>query len=336
MVSLISRALVPHVPDTINEQGNECLVGSLVALCMSSPCACQRLVATVDAGLLPSQRRLAEITEMIHTASLLHDDVIDLADTRRGVGSVNSVFGNQLAVLAGTCCVCIVRATSVGLATAHSHAMLPGDFLLARACVSLARLRSVEVVELLASVIEHLVKGEVMQMSAALATKDPAAVFEMYMSKTYYKTASLMANSCKASAMLACVPEDLQEAAFLYGKHVGLAFQLVDDLLDYESTADALGKPTLNDLQQGLATAPVLFASREHPSLLSLIDRKFKAPGDVEHACSRVQESNGLQRTRELATGHAQEALRALEKLKPSPERDALAAIAVRVVHRKF
>lgn len=113
MVSLISRALVPHVPDTINEQGNECLVGSLVALCMSLPCACQRLIATVDAGLLPSQRRLAEITEMIHTASLLHDDVIDLADTRRGVGSVNSVFGNQLAVLAGTS-LCVYRACNLG------------------------------------------------------------------------------------------------------------------------------------------------------------------------------------------------------------------------------
>ena len=160
-----------------------------------------------------------------------------------------------------------------------------GDFLLARACVSLARLRSVEVVELLASVIEHLVKGEVMQMSAAFAKRDTAAAFEMYMSKTYYKTASLMANSCKASAMLACVSEEHQEAAFLYGKHIGLAFQvrpapivpshvalnpcphrappppgpvlrraslakLVDDLLDFESTQDALGKPTLNDLQQ--------------------------------------------------------------------------------------
>lgn len=145
---------------------------------------------------------------MIHTASLLHDDVIDLADTRRGVGSVNSVFGNQLAVLAGalvtppsSACRCPhlpcrthadIAVRVVPRARAHT-----GDFLLARACVSLARLRSVEVVELLASVIEHLVKGEVMQMSAAFAKRDTAAAFEMYMSKTYYKTASLMANSCK-------------------------------------------------------------------------------------------------------------------------------------------
>lgn len=114
------------------------------------------------AAVFPLQARLAEVTEMIHTASLLHDDVIDTADTRRGLSSANSVFGNKLAVLAG-------------------------DFLLARASVSLARLRSIPVVELLSTVIEHLVKGEVMQMKSA-ATSGPAAAsreaFEGYLRKT--------------------------------------------------------------------------------------------------------------------------------------------------------
>jgi hexaprenyl-diphosphate synthase len=104
--------------------------------------------------VLPLQRRLAEITELIHTASLLHDDVIDSADTRRGRGSVNAVFGNKLAVLAG-------------------------DFLLARASICLARLRSVPVVELLSTVIEHLVKGEVMQMRNAAKSEGARGVFEM-------------------------------------------------------------------------------------------------------------------------------------------------------------
>jgi geranylgeranyl pyrophosphate synthase len=106
------------------------------------------------------QRRLAEITEMIHTASLLHDDVIDMADTRRGRKSVNNVFGNKLAVLAG-------------------------DFLLARASVCLARLRNIPVVELLSTVIEHLVKGEVMQMRTALRNEAAGtAAFHMYLRKT--------------------------------------------------------------------------------------------------------------------------------------------------------
>jgi geranylgeranyl pyrophosphate synthase len=155
--------------------------------------------------VLPLQRRLAEITELIHTASLLHDDVIDSADVRRGVGSVNKVFGNKLAVLAG-------------------------DFLLARASVCLARLRSVPAVELLSSVIEHLVKGEVMQMHS-IAGRGGKAAFEHYLRKTYYKTGSLMANSCKAIATLGAYPDAVCDAAYKYGLHLGIAFQLVDDLL---------------------------------------------------------------------------------------------------------
>lgn len=249
---------------------------------------------------------------MIHTASLLHDDVIDMADVRRGVGSVNRVFGNKLAVLAG-------------------------DFLLARASVCLARLRNVEVIELLSTVIEHLVRGEVMQMQAAFRDQNALdTAFNMYMRKTYYKTASLMANSCKAAALLAGHPPAVCESVFLYGKHVGLAFQLVDDMLDFEGTLESLGKPALNDLRQGLTTAPVLFATQNHPAMIKLIKRKFEAPGDVEQACEMVTSSNGLEKTRSLALGHAQMALDAVAHFKPSPERDALAAVVKRVVSRKY
>jgi len=157
--------------------------------------------------VLPLQRRLAEITELIHTASLLHDDVIDGADTRRGVGSVNKMFGNKLAVLSG-------------------------DFLLARASVCLARLRNVPCVELLSTVIEHLVKGEVMQLHVALRNDESIkTAFELYLKKTYYKTGSLIANSCKAISILGGYPDNVTRASFLYGMHVGIAFQLVDDML---------------------------------------------------------------------------------------------------------
>lgn len=120
----------------------------------------------------PQQKRLAEITEMIHTASLFHDDVIDKATSRRNAASVNQVFGNKVAILGG-------------------------DFLLSRASVALARLRNLEVVELLSTVIEHLVKGEIMQMKPTSSNdgsnkaKNTAAL-EFYLRKNFYKTASLM------------------------------------------------------------------------------------------------------------------------------------------------
>jgi geranylgeranyl pyrophosphate synthase len=127
----------------------------------------------------PSQIRLAEITEMIHTASLFHDDVIDKASTRRGVPSVNQVFGNKLAILGG-------------------------DFLLSRASIALARLRNIEVVEIMSTVIEHLVKGEIMQMRPS-QTRGVSAL-EYYLKKNFYKTASLMGHSCLSAAVLGRCP----------------------------------------------------------------------------------------------------------------------------------
>ncbi|KAA0156871.1 hypothetical protein FNF29_00980 [Cafeteria roenbergensis] len=256
-----------------------------------------------------SQLRLAEITELIHTASLLHDDVIDEADTRRGVASVNSVFGNKLAVLAG-------------------------DFLLARASICLARLRDVPVVECMSTIIEHLVRGEVQQMRSESKGEGVDVAFEAYMTKSFYKTASLVANSCRSAAMLAGHSDEVVDAAYRYGKHTGLAFQLVDDALDFSGSAESLGKPAMNDVAQGLTTAPVLFAARTYPELQPLMERKFRVPGDVETVAHAVKESGGLDKTHALAVAHAQMALDALAAFPPSEHRDALAALAARVVTR--
>jgi geranylgeranyl pyrophosphate synthase len=267
-------------------------------------------VSLSPAAVVPLQERLAEIVEMIHTASLLHDDVIDMADTRRGAQSVNNVFGNKLAVLAG-------------------------DFLLARASVSLSRLRSIPVVEIMSLTIENLVKGEVMQMRTALRNGAASQqAFEMYLRKSYYKTGSLIANGCKAAAILGRYPPEVCEAAFKYGLHVGLAFQLVDDLLDFEGTAASLGKPAMADLQQGLATAPVLFAAQVHPTLLPLIERKFETPGDVDAAVKMVSLANGTHSTRVLAIAHGQMALEAIAVLEPSLARTALASLVSKVITR--
>mmetsp|Transcript_11746 Transcript_11746/g.15245 ORF Transcript_11746/g.15245 Transcript_11746/m.15245 type:complete len:487 (-) Transcript_11746:135-1595(-) len=259
-----------------------------------------------DALIEQRQLRLAEITEMIHTASLLHDDVIDVADTRRGVKSVNQMFGNKLAILAG-------------------------DFLLARASVCLARLRSLEVVEVLSTVIEHLVKGEVMQMKSDM--KGPEA-FEYYLRKNYYKTGSLIANSVLASTMLGNHSSEVQEIAFEYGDAIGQAFQLVDDALDFEGSLESLGKPALNDLKLGFATAPVLFAQDEYPTLRKMIERKFSYPDDVDKAAEFVHKSKSITQTRELALAYVERAINSAKKLHPSPERDALIHLAFKIVNR--
>lgn len=214
-----------------------------------------------DSSILPSQRRLAEITELIHTASLLHDDVIDHSVMRRSEPSANILFGNKMAVLAG-------------------------DFLLGRASVALARLRDPEVTELLATVIANLIEGEFMQLkNTALDEKEPVWSEEnvsYYLQKTYLKSASLISKSCRAAALLAHSAPEVVDAAYAYGRNIGLAFQLVDDMLDYTISGTELGKPAGADLELGLATAPLLFAWRERPELGRLIGRKFSDQGDVE------------------------------------------------------
>ncbi|DBA66003.1 TPA: hypothetical protein ACH3X2_003014 [Trebouxia sp. C0005] len=232
------------------------------------------------------QQRIAEITEMIHVASLLHDDVIDNAETRRGLKALNSAMGNKIAILAG-------------------------DFLLARASVSLASLRNTEVIELLSQVIEHLVSGEILQM-----TSQPEELLSIdhYVKKTFYKTASLMANSCKAVAILGGQPREDCELAWKYGRHLGLAFQFIDDVLDFTSSSDELGKPNLNDIKSGVVTAPVLYAAEQHPELIDMIQRKFKADGDVSRANELVFDSNGIERTREMAEKHCTLAAQTISK----------------------
>ena len=266
--------------------------------------------AAARPDLFQAQRRLAEISEMIHTASLFHDDVIDGADTRRGSPAVHKVFGDKMAILAG-------------------------DYLLARASVFLARLRDVEVVETMSTIIEHLVRGEVMQMKGSNVSDSGHERLIQYLRKNFYKTASLMANSCKSAAILGGYNDDVVGAAYRYGKHLGIAFQLVDDVLDYDGSASAMGKPALSDLSAGLATAPVLFAAEIYPdALTSMIDRKFRNEGDVELAVDYVRKSDGIQRTKDLAQVHVELAIESIAELGPSVYRDSLIQLAHKVVDR--
>ncbi|WWC92879.1 uncharacterized protein L201_007841 [Kwoniella dendrophila CBS 6074] len=267
--------------------------------------------------ILPTQRRLASITEMIHVASLLHDDVIDNSNLRRGEPSAPSTFGNKLSILSG-------------------------DFLLGRASVALARLGSSEVVELLATVIANLVEGEVMQLKATSEPeKNPTKKgFEDYMRKTYLKTASLMAKSARASVILGGCGitkegEWVKDVAYGYGRNLGIAFQLIDDALDFLPPDPSLGKPSLGaDLRLGLATAPALFAWEKYPEMGPLILRKFDQPGDVELAREIVGKSDGLQRTIELAKFFSSSARELIELLPESKAREALIGLTKKVIER--
>ncbi|KMU76836.1 decaprenyl-diphosphate synthase subunit 1 [Coccidioides immitis RMSCC 3703] len=267
-----------------------------------------------DVNILPSQRRLAEITELIHTASLLHDDVIDNAVTRRSVASANLEFGNKMAVLAG-------------------------DFLLGRASVALARLRDPEVTELLATVIANLVEGEFMQLkNTAQDERNPAwteDIIAYYLQKTYLKSASLISKSCRAAALLGQTAPEVVEAAYTYGRNLGLAFQLVDDMLDYTISGEELGKPAGADLELGLATAPLLFAWRSHPELGALVGRKFCHEGDVQLARQIVAQSDGLEQTRALAQEYADKAVEAISIFPDSEAKRGLIDMCEKVMTRR-
>lgn len=233
------------------------------------------------------QQRLAEISETIHVASLLHDDVLDDATTRRGVAALNINVGNKVAILAG-------------------------DYLLARASVSLAALRNTTAVALMSDVLENLVAGEIMQMTAS---QDQLLDLDFYLRKTHCKTASLMANSAKSIAVLNGEQPEVQDLAEGYGSHLGLAFQIVDDILDLTASSSILGKPALNDIKSGLATVPVLFAAEEHPELKAMILRKFKGQGDLGHAVELIGRSQGIPRARELALYHSTMAASMIRRL---------------------
>ncbi|XP_045207315.1 all trans-polyprenyl-diphosphate synthase PDSS1-like isoform X2 [Mercenaria mercenaria] len=256
--------------------------------------------------LLPSQQKIAMIAEMIHTASLMHDDVIDAADTRRNKPSINQVWGQKKSIIAG-------------------------DYVMAMASIALARIRDEEVVSVVSQITEDLVRGEFMQLGSK---ENDEERFNHYINKSFKKTASLLANSCKAVAVLGKCDEELAEAAFNYGKNIGISFQLIDDLLDFTSCDQVMGKPTAADLKLGLATAPVLYAARKYPQLNALIMRRFSQEGDIELTRELVAKSNGVSETRKLAEQHSEEAVKQIKTLQKSDCLKALEVIAKLVLSR--
>ncbi|KAJ1846645.1 coq1 putative hexaprenyl diphosphate synthase, partial [Coemansia sp. RSA 2708] len=160
------------------------------------------------------------------------------------------------------------------------------------------------------------------------------AAFAYYLDKTYLKTGSLIAKSCRSSAILGNAADDVAEAAYIYGRNLGIAFQLIDDLLDFTVSSTQFGKPVGADLELGLATAPVLYAWQEYPELGPLVARKFSDEGDVTRAWELVHASQGLARTKALAWQYAVRANEALAVFPESPAREALENVTQSVLTR--
>ena len=262
----------------------------------------------LERPLTERHRRLAEITEMIHTASLVHDDVVDEADLRRNVETVNNLFGDKIAVLAG-------------------------DFLFAQSSWYLANLDNLQVVKLLSEVIRDFAEGEIMQ---SINSFDIDASIDSYLDKTYYKTASLMANSAKAAAVLSDASTEVAENLYNYGRNLGLAFQIADDILDFTGSAEVLGKPAGLDLASGKLTSPVFYALKQQPYLEILIEREFSEPEDIERAFDLIKNSDGIEQARQLAKDLAAKAAQSLGCLPASASKNALSELTDYAVSRIY
>lgn len=259
-----------------------------------------------DHELTNRHRRLAEITEMIHTASLVHDDVVDEADLRRNVETVNNLFGDKIAVLAG-------------------------DYLFAQSSWYLANLDNLQVVKLLSEVIRDFAEGEILQ---SINRFDLDASIDSYLDKTYYKTASLIANSAKAAAVLSGAEKLVEENLYSYGRNLGLAFQIVDDILDFTGSTEVLGKPAGLDLASGKLTSPVFYALKQKPYLKVLIQRELSEPEDLNRALELIKDSDGITQSRNLAKELARKAAMNLDCLAASESKEALYELTKYVVSR--
>ncbi|CAM8877113.1 unnamed protein product [Rhodiola kirilowii] len=246
--------------------------------------------------LTTEHRRLAEIIEMIHTASLIHDDVLDESDLRRGKETVHQLYGTRVAVLAG-------------------------DFMFAQSSWYLANLENIEVIKLISQVIKDFASGEIKQASSLF---DCDVKLEEYLLKSYYKTASLVAASTKGAAIFSSVDSSISGQMYEYGKNLGLSFQVVDDILDFTQTAEQLGKPAGSDLAKGNLTAPVIFALEKEPQLRDIIESEFCESGSLDKAITLVKSCGGIEKAQQLAKDKADLALKSLKCLPQSIFRSAL------------
>lgn len=247
---------------------------------------------------------LAAIIEFIHTATLLHDDVVDESTMRRGRETANAVFGNQASVLVG-------------------------DFLYTRSFQMMVSLKKMRVMEILSSATNVIAEGEVLQL---MNCNDPKTTETQYMQVIYSKTARLFEAATLLAAVLTEQPVNIEIAMQDYGKYLGTAFQLVDDILDYVADAKDMGKNVGDDLSEGKPTLPLLYAmwhGNEHQS--QLIKQAIETGDGMEHFDEIMQamhETGALDYTKKQALKAADSAIAALKILPESSYKQALISLA--------
>jgi len=262
---------------------------------------------------------LATAVEIIHTASLVHDDILDDAETRRQKQTVHLIFGPDVAVFSG-------------------------DFLFARASSLIESLEDDEVTRLVSLVIEEFGHGELAQGSQRFNAN--ITLFD-YLRKSFYKTASLLAASCRASAVLSDQTREVCDVMYSYGFYLGIAFQIADDILDFTGDGQEMGKPVVQDLREGNLTAPVILCLNGSKDLglepapgaaelRTLISNRFAQEGDLDRALELIRDGDGIGMAYKLAEKFSRKALQALPLLAPSDgeARRALAGLAEWVVRR--
>jgi len=254
---------------------------------------------------------LAAIIEFIHTATLLHDDVVDASELRRGRETANAIWGNEASVLVG-------------------------DFLYSRAFQMMVQVGSMRVMEIMADATNTIAEGEVMQL---LNCHDPDTTEARYLQVIYCKTAKLFEAGTQLGAVLAQLAPERERAMAAFGRHLGNAFQLIDDVLDYSADPSETGKNIGDDLAEGKPTLPLIHAmAHGTPEQAAVIRDAIEQGGrDRMQAVSEAVESTGaIAYTAQLARAEADRALAALDDLPPSVYREALAALTAFAIERTY
>ena len=242
---------------------------------------------------------LATVVEFIHTATLLHDDVVDESELRRGRQTANAAFGNAASVLVG-------------------------DFLYSRAFQMMVEVDRMQVMRILADATNTIAEGEVLQL---LNMHDPDVTEERYLQVIRYKTAKLFEAAAQIGAVLSGADAATEEAAAEYGRRIGTAFQIVDDLLDYTATADQMGKNAGDDLREGKPTLPLIYLLSHGTEEQRALVRQAIEQGGTEHfdaIFAAIQASGALEYTRQAAEREAAAAAEAANALPPSLFRQTL------------
>lgn len=269
-------------------------------------------VALLSGGMFGADRErtitLAAAVELLHTATLVHDDVIDGALLRRGNPTLNSKWSPGATILTG-------------------------DFIFARAAKLAAETDSIEIMNLFAQTLSTVVNGEITQMfrSKGLASR------EDYFNRIYAKTASMFELAAVAPLYLSEFGEEALEAMQRYGFEIGMAFQIVDDVLDFVSDQNEVGKPVANDLRQGLITLPALYYFSEFPNndvIKAVLNNGLIPQASMERLVEGIRESGAIEKSMNEARMHVERGLDALEEMPSGPEHQALEELANFVIAR--